>query len=202
MTVTEDKKALRAKVRAGRKAGHPDSGPGLLAQAQRSPLITEVAARPQATVTAYAPLGGEPDIGPVREWLQASGCRVLLPVVATLDGAPALTWAPQTTELAPGAFTPSGVQIDEPTGEALADPGPVDLVLLPGLAVDRHGFRLGQGAGYYDRTIERLGWAAPGGPRLVIVLHDDEVVEDVPHDEHDQCAHAVLTPTRWIDLPF
>ena len=201
MTVIEQKKRLRAKVRAARRAGKPNSGPGLLARAQESHLVAGVLQRPAPTVTAYAPLAGEPDVRPLRVWLQQQGCRVLLPVVTTLDGEPALTWAEQTGELAPGAFTPAGVRIDEPTGQALADPGPVDLVLLPGLAVDRHGFRLGQGAGYYDRTIERLGWAGPGGPALVIVLHDDEILDDVPHDEHDQQAHAALTPARWVGLP-
>lgn len=202
MTVVEEKKRLRARLRAGRRAGYPDGGPGLLTQARQSPVFAQVLARPQPTVTAYAPLAGEPDIRPVRQWLQQAGCRVLLPVVTALDGWPALTWAVQTGDLVPGAFTPSGVRIDEPAGESLTDPGPVDLVLLPGLAVDRHGYRLGQGAGYYDRTIQRLGWAGPGGPTLVIVLHDEEVVEHVPHEEHDQCVHAVLTPTRWIDLPY
>ena len=198
--VNEEKKELRARIRAARKAGHPGSGQGLLEVARGIPLVADLA-RPGATVTAFAPMTGEPDVAPLRDWLAGAGCRVLLPVVAKLDGEPALGWAPLTGELAPGASTPTGVRIDEPVGEVVFDPGPVDVVLLPGLAVDRRGYRLGQGAGYYDRTIARLGWAQPGGPTLVIVLHDDEIVDAVPHDEYDQRAHAALTPTRWVDFP-
>jgi 5-formyltetrahydrofolate cyclo-ligase len=163
-------------------------------------LLTRAAAGEQVTATAYAALAGEPDLDLLRAGLRAAGVRVLLPVVTTIDGLPGLAWAVDDDTLAPGARTPTGVRLNEPTGDSSIHPGRLDMVFLPATAVDRRGHRLGQGAGYYDRTGERLGWTAADGPLLVAVVHDDEVVDEVPHERHDARVHAVLTPRRWIQL--
>ncbi len=163
-------------------------------------LLARAAGGEQVTVTAYAALAGEPDLDALRKALRSDRVRVLLPVVATIDDQPGLAWADDGDDLAPGARTPTGVRIAEPTGNRRVDPGPLDIVFLPATAVDGRGFRLGQGAGYYDRTGERLGWTGSSGPLLVAVVHDDEVVDDVPHEAHDGRVHAVLTPSRWIQL--
>lgn len=200
------KAELRARVRAARRARQADSAAGqkgrvgrdLVSVARTVPLLAALAGR---GVGCYLPLPGEPDVTELRDWLGALGARVWLPVVTEQDGAPALVWAVDDGAFAPGAALPSGVRIPEPTGPTVTDPGPLAVVLLPALAVDTAGWRLGQGAGYYDRTIARLGWGAKGGngPVLVAVVHDDEVLPAVPHDEHDRPADAILTPTRWID---
>jgi 5-formyltetrahydrofolate cyclo-ligase len=72
----------------------------------------------------------------------------------------------------------------------------VDVVLAPGLAVDRRGVRLGRGAGYYDRAL-----AAVRAP-VAVLLYDAELVEeDLPAEPHDRPVTAVVTPLRgWVNL--
>ena len=65
-----------------------------------------------------------------------------------------------------------------------------ELILVPALAVDRRGVRLGRGAGYYDRT---LGAAGPNA-RLVAVVRDDELVDRLPEEPHDLRMGWALTP--------
>ncbi len=199
-TIPEHKADLRRLMRARRRARSSSEqgrlAEGLLGQARRRPELAGA-----TVVTGYVALPGEPDLGLVLAWLAENGARVLLPVVTVADdGSPALAWADADDGLAPGASTPTGARILEPQGLRLRDPGRVDVVFLPGLAVDHRGRRLGQGAGYYDRTVQRLGWYGPDGPRIVAVVHDDEVVEQVPAEAFDTRAHAILTPTRWVSI--
>lgn len=120
----------------------------------------------------------------------------MLPVIPTERGP--LDWAEYTgpSSLAGGVFP----QVLEPTGPRL---GPnaiaeAEVVLVPALAVDRRGARLGKGAGYYDRS---LPLASPGA-RFVAVVRDPEFVDRLPAEPHDVRMHAVLTPGRGvIDLP-
>jgi 5-formyltetrahydrofolate cyclo-ligase len=84
----------------------------------------------------------------------------------------------------------------EPSGDRL---GPdavtrADVVLLPGLAVDARGMRLGRGGGSYDRVLGRLE-RARAHPALVVLLYDSEVVERLPEEAHDRPVHAVVTPS-------
>lgn len=84
----------------------------------------------------------------------------------------------------------------EPSGEPLGTEAVVeaDVVLLPGLAVDGRGMRLGRGGGSYDRVLARLE-RADADPALVVLLYDGEVVERVPEEPHDRPVHAVVTPS-------
>ena len=88
--------------------------------------------------------------------------------------------------------------IREPVGPALGadELAGLDLMLVPGLAVDRSGRRLGQGGGYYDRVLASVPAHADGGPMLVAVLFDDEVLDEVPYEAHDCRVDAVVTPER------
>ncbi|MCZ9338458.1 5-formyltetrahydrofolate cyclo-ligase, partial [Streptomyces sp. TRM76130] len=74
--------------------------------------------------------------------------------------------------------------------EAVTEAG---VVLLPGLAVDRRGTRLGRGGGSYDRVLERLERAG-ARPALVVLLYGGEVVDRVPREPHDRPVDAVVTP--------
>lgn len=68
-----------------------------------------------------------------------------------------------------------------------------DVVLLPGLAVDGRGMRLGRGGGSYDRVLARLA-AAGAHPALIVLLYDTEVTARVPEEPHDHPVDAVVTP--------
>uniref|UniRef100_UPI0030EF2491 5-formyltetrahydrofolate cyclo-ligase n=1 Tax=Aquipuribacter hungaricus TaxID=545624 RepID=UPI0030EF2491 len=81
-----------------------------------------------------------------------------------------------------------------------------DLVLVPALAVDRAGTRLGQGGGSYDRALARAHTApgrrpGEGGPLVLAVVHDDEVLDDLlPREPHDVAVHGALTPSGVVLL--
>ena len=92
----------------------------------------------------------------------------------------------------PDALGPGPIGLREPTGPRLgpAAIGRARLVLVPALAVDRRGVRLGQGAGYYDMS---LALATPGVP-LVVVVNDEELVDELPSEPHDRRVSAALLP--------
>lgn len=76
----------------------------------------------------------------------------------------------------------------------IIDPQEFDLILVPGIAFDRHGNRLGQGKGYYDRYLPKLR----DDCLIVGIAFDEQVIDEVAHDEHDYQVDYVVTPTRVI----
>ncbi|MFB6846088.1 5-formyltetrahydrofolate cyclo-ligase [Streptomyces sp. NPDC056373] len=146
------------------------------------------------TVAAYVSVGSEPGTLALLDALRARGMRVLLPVLLPDND---LDWGAYDGE---GSLAPvrhgSRMALLEPAGERL---GPdavtaADAVLLPGLAVDARGMRLGRGGGSYDRVLARLERAG-AHPALVVLLYDSEVVGHVPEEAHDRPVHAVVTPS-------
>jgi 5-formyltetrahydrofolate cyclo-ligase len=143
-----------------------------------------------ATVCAYWPVDAEPGSPELLDALVRRGCRVLLPLV-THQGP--LDWADYrgASSLRAG---PLGLR--EPAGPPLgaAMIATAALVLVPALAVDWHGTRLGRGGGHYDRTLP----LARSGIPLVAVVRDDEVLASVPSQPHDVPVTAALTPRRGL----
>ncbi|WP_435969618.1 5-formyltetrahydrofolate cyclo-ligase [Streptomyces sp. Qhu_M48] len=142
-----------------------------------------------STVAAYVSVGREPGTRALLDALHARGVRVLLPVLLPDND---LDWAAYEGR---EALAKAGRGLLEPTGPRL---GPdavctADTVLLPGLAVDGRGMRLGRGGGSYDRVLARLTRAG-ADPALVVLLYADEVVARVPEEPHDHPVHAVVTP--------
>ena len=138
-----------------------------------------------ATVAAYVAVGTEPGTGPLLDRLVALGKRVILPVVLPdFD----LDWAsydgPDSLERRRGLLEPVGRRLGT---EAVAT---ADVVLTPGLAVDRHGARLGKGGGCYDRALGRV----PVGTFVCTLLYDEELVDELPAAAHDRPVAAVVTP--------
>ena len=76
----------------------------------------------------------------------------------------------------------------------------VGLILLPGLAAEPAGWRLGQGGGHYDRLLEDLPLHKDGGPLCALVLHDQEVLEAdaIPRERHDRPVDLIITPSRVV----
>ena len=137
-------------------------------------------------VAAHAAVGSEPPTRPLLEALLARGVQVLLPVVTPtphLGWGELVDWSLLRTS-ALGLLEPSAS--DDAAQRALS----ADLLLLPAVAVDLAGHRLGRGGGYYDR------WLPERPPGLVVaVLYDDEVLDEVPHEPHDRPVDAALTPS-------
>ena len=140
---------------------------------------------PAATVCAYVPVGTEPGSVAMLDALRAAGRRVLLPIVT---GKEPLDWGVYfgADSLVPGPFglrEPSGLRLGR---GAVAN---ADAVLIPALAVDRRGVRLGRGAGHYDRSL--VGVTAP----RIAVVRAAEFVDRLPAERHDVLMTAVLTPS-------
>ncbi|MEU4210198.1 5-formyltetrahydrofolate cyclo-ligase [Streptomyces sp. NPDC026206] len=141
------------------------------------------------TVAAYVSVGSEPGTRALLDALRARGVRVLLPVLLPDND---LDWglyrgAGHLVRAARGLLEPDGERLGP---DAVTE---ADAVLLPGLAVDGRGLRLGRGGGSYDRVLARLDRAG-ADPARVVLLYDDEVVARVPEEPHDHPVHAVVTP--------
>ncbi|MEV8104715.1 5-formyltetrahydrofolate cyclo-ligase [Streptomyces sp. NPDC088135] len=141
------------------------------------------------TVAAYVSVGSEPGTRVLLDALRARGVRVLLPVLLADND---LDWAPYEGA---GRLVRAGRGLLEPDGGRLGPEAVLeaDAVLLPGLAADGCGMRLGRGGGSYDRVLARLA-AAGAHPALVVLLYDDEVVAQVPEEPHDHPVDVVVTP--------
>ena len=146
--------------------------------------MPEVAAA--GTVAAYYSAGTEPDTHGLVFALWKRGSYVVLPVLLP-DGD--LDWASYE---GPESLVAGPRGLQEP-GEAARGAGAVasaDVVLVPALAVDRQGNRLGRGGGSFDRALARVGPLIP----VIALLYDSELVERVPVEEHDTPVRAVVRP--------
>lgn len=142
------------------------------------------------TVAAYVSVGREPGTLPLLEALRARGVRVLLPVLLPDND---LDWA---VHEGPESLRAAGRGLLEPTGPRVG-PAAVtgaDVVLLPGLAVDSRGMRLGRGGGSYDRVLARLA-ASGASPLLAVLLYDGEAVPHVPAEPHDRRVDIAVLPS-------
>ena len=123
-----------------------------------------------ARVAAYSSFGTEP---PTAALLDRLSAEVLLPVLLPDRD---LDWSAGGPPLGPGAVASC------------------ELVVVPALAVDRRGVRLGRGGGSYDRALARV----PAGVLTVALLHDGELVEELPAEPHDVPVQAVVTPSGGL----
>ncbi|MEU1290491.1 5-formyltetrahydrofolate cyclo-ligase [Kitasatospora sp. NPDC005856] len=143
-----------------------------------------------ATVAAYVSVGAEPGTRPLLDALRARGVRVLLPVLLADND---LDWAEYA---GPDALAPAGRGLLEPVGPRLGPRAVTEaaVVLLPGLAVDRSGLRLGRGGGSYDRVLARLERAG-ARPVLAVLLYEHELLERVPAEPHDRPVDLAVLPS-------
>jgi 5-formyltetrahydrofolate cyclo-ligase len=147
-----------------------------------------------STVCAYVPVGTEPGSIEMLDMLLRCSARVLLPVArTTADDTPLrLRWG----QYRPGGLVPGRWGLLEPPEpwlpeSALAEAG---LVVVPALAVDRRGVRLGRGRGFYDRSLDGRNPQA----RLIAMVRDVELVDELPADAHDVPMTHVITPRRGM----
>jgi 5-formyltetrahydrofolate cyclo-ligase len=146
------------------------------------------------TVCAYVPVGSEPGSIELIDSLLRRDVRVLLPVAHhDSAGIPLpLRWG----EYRPGGLVEGRFGLREPA-EPWLPAGAVAaaaVILVPAVAVDRTGVRLGRGAGFYDRSLPLADPAA----RLVAVVRDDELVDRLPAEPHDVRMTHALTPQRGL----
>jgi 5-formyltetrahydrofolate cyclo-ligase len=184
-----DKAELRRRLMAFRRAMTPAE----LAAGGRSirDAVLELPETQMAgTVAAYWSIGTEPDTHGLLFGLWKRGSYVLLPVLLP-DGD--LDWASYE---GPDSLRPGPRGLLEPA-EPARGVGAVcsaDLVLVPALAVDQSGLRLGRGGGSYDRALARVGEQIP----TVALLYDPELLDRVPGGPHDQRVRMVARPSAGV----
>lgn len=191
-TMTEgpesQKRALRAELRERRRIRTATERERASTQITQHliDLTSDVGSR---SIAAYLSTPEEPGTRDFLHWACENDIRVLLPV-SRADGL--LDWAPY-----------DGDDEDEdllgmptPTSELL---GPiainsVDLIIVPAASVDRTGMRLGWGRGYFDKTLGSM----ENCPPVYAVIFDDELVDSVPAERHDQRVNGVVTPSGIV----
>ena len=151
--------------------------------------------RRAASVAAYVSIGSEPGTTDLISTLSEAGKRVLLPVLRPDND---LDWAVYRDAGGQTNLAPARRGLLEPVGERLGVDAiaTCDVVLVPGLAVDRSGMRLGRGGGSYDRALARV----PVGTPVLVLLYDGEVLDRVPADDHDRRVTAAVTPSGVVRL--
>lgn len=153
-------------------------------------LLAASEVRRAATVAAYVSIGTEPGTSALIGALREEGRRVLLPLLQPDND---LDWAVDTGDLVAarrGLLEPAGPPLGP---EAIAW---ADVVLLPGLAVDDTGLRIGRGGGSYDRALGRV----PVGTPTIVLLYDGEILDVVPAEPHDRTVTHAVSPSGLVRL--
>jgi 5-formyltetrahydrofolate cyclo-ligase len=142
------------------------------------------------TIAAYYSVGTEPETRALVFALWKRGSYVILPLLLP-DGD--LDWASYEgpDSLVPG---PRGLLQPAEPPRGTETISRADVVIVPAVAVDRSGYRLGRGGGSYDRALARVGEQVPS----IALLYDDELIDQVPVDEHDQAVRAVARPGHGV----
>jgi len=184
------KRALRAELRERRQnmtSVEREAATAGITESLQS-IVIDLSAR---SVSCYLSSRTEPDTRPFVNWAEADGIRVLFPV-SRVDGL--LDWTvgedqDETLGIA-GVPEAAGILLGP---MAIND---VDLIIVPAAAVDRTGMRMGWGRGYYDKTLGSMEKCPP----VYAVLFDNEFVDEVPRELHDQPVNGLVTPTRIISF--
>jgi len=194
VTIAEDKQELRRAMKA-RLASLTtdfwvDASKGACEQLKASRLWDG------GGILGYWALMGEIDLGSAMSEAIREGRRVFCPRVnwdtGTMEAARVMRWG----------IGEDGVEIrrfgvGEPRPDAFAaEPGEVELVLVPGMAFDGKGMRLGRGRGFYDRYLSENR----GKTRVVGIAIEEQLVDDVPHESWDVAMDAIVTQRRTIEV--
>ncbi len=176
-----DKKELRARLKALREA--------ITEKEEKSASITDKLLRmPQVkkadTLLVFYPKEGEINLLPIAEYGWRDGKRVGFPLCEDKNGTMSFRLVNSLTELREGSF--GTMEPDEGAPEISPHNG---VIFLPALAIDKKGYRIGYGKGYYDRYLAKH---AHKNPYTIGVIYKDLIFDELPRDKHDIPCHAVV----------
>lgn len=143
------------------------------------------------TVLSYVAVRGEADLAALHRQAMAEGKRLALPSVERDKRRIVPRLVVDLDAMNPGSYG-----IPEPTHGRALNPEEIDLVLVPGLAFDRRGYRLGYGGGYYDGFLPRL---SPGAA-AVGIAYAEQIVNTLPAADHDRPLGMIITD-REVLIP-
>jgi 5-formyltetrahydrofolate cyclo-ligase len=187
--LNRDKAAARERLLAARRQLTPAERAGA-GRDIRDAILSLPETQMAGTVAAYYSIGSEPETHALLFALWKRGTYVLLPILLP-DGD--LDWASYE---GPDSLRPGPRYLTEPAEppRGVGAISSADLVLVPALAVDHSGVRLGRGGGSYDRALARVGTPVP----TVALLYDSEFVPHVPSGAHDQRVRLIARPAGGI----
>lgn len=135
-------------------------------------------------IASYLSYGTEPDTSNINQEIMDSGRKLLLPRMQSDKSLKFVPWDGNLKSLG------SNGRIQEPIGTPYD--GKIDVMILPALAIDKSGNRLGQGGGSFDRALARFGgWS-------VALINQSELLEKIPVEVHDKKVAAALTEIGLI----
>ena len=174
MGISEEKSSLRTRYRRERNERYIEHNFEYLAS------LPEIAKAD--VIASYMSYGDEPDTSQLNLQLIAHGKTLLLPRINGKD-LEWVQWNGNHDDLQ------EKKKIREPQGEFFSELERIDVIIVPALRIDRSGYRLGQGGGYYDRALPTLNAWRIG------LIHPDEISSvDLPRDPWDIALHAAATP--------
>jgi len=175
MGISEEKVALRTRYRLERNERYIDHS---FAHLSAIPEFQSA-----QVIASYISYGVEPDTRALNQEVIAAGKILVLPRISGLD-LDWIAWDGNAQNLK------ERKNLQEPTGPALSDLSTIDLIFVPALRIDRNGYRLGQGGGYYDRALAHLkAW------KIGLVYAGELSSEVLPHEPHDVPLDAAATPS-------
>lgn len=182
-----EKKQLRSSASAARAAAAKASPAAAQQLAERA--ISAAVIPEQGTVSGYWPMGSELDVRPLLLRLHERGQRLCLPVVVRAGARLVFRlWQPGD-ELEPAGF---GTQVP---AESQPDVIP-NVLLVPLLAFDRQGYRLGYGGGFYDRTL--VHWREKRNVLAIGIAYAGQEMPAVPRGTHDQALDLIVTEEEIV----
>lgn len=190
--MTPDKAELRSRMRAWRRSLGDSGAAAAASAAGHAPaMLRAVLPQPDGAVVAvYQALGSEMDAAPLARVLSDAGLRLALPRVEQV-----------AAPLSFRAWLPGDPLEPDESGCAapldLAEPVSPALIIIPVLAFDAAGGRLGQGGGYYDRTLAALRTREPR-PAFVGLAFSGQQVDALPREPHDEHLDGVLTEAGYL----
>ena len=190
----DDKDQMRRALAAQRSAHHKAHGEAeaqALAEFVSSNADKQLGAISEKIIAAYLPMGGELDPRPLMQALRKNGNSICLPVCINEDAPLVFRRYRQNDALLPDDM---GIAAPRATAQQVTP----DIVLLPLLAFDGQGHRLGRGGGFYDRTLAEL--KKRSDCRFIGLAFDMQMVDKCPIAPHDEALHAVLTPSKRHDF--
>lgn len=179
------KNQLRKSLTEQRPKLHQDASNGQNLSQQLIDLVAQLGA---FSVAAHLPFGSEPDIDAFIKHCQGKGIDLIMPR-SNEDGS--LSWFLWWGDTVPGLFG-----FNEPVGET-ASVTDAEVVIIPALAADAKGNRLGKGKGFYDKALAGI---QDSGIPVVAVIYDEELLEQVPTEAHDAKVDYVVTPTKTLRI--
>ncbi len=183
---------MRLKVRAQRRqlsSTNRDSHN----QSINRELLACVSKLKVTSLSAFWPFDGEPDLRSALNTLESSGVRIALPVLDSHQ--PVMTmhqWRPVTV------MRENRFLIPEPLDEPMVEVSSLDLLLIPLVAWDANGGRLGMGAGYYDRILAPL--STMNGPHRIGIAFSLQEVPKVPVNAMDIPLHGLICENGWTEF--